>query len=156
MWEVSTSKFVAPSVSVNDRLVGPTSKYWTYWLYARDMGLVSLVACHRQMFDFVHYFYGWWGERNLVGTHGSVSRLAEDWDKSPVSQEQWLCSTLLMTTWKVAIHGLCKICMVECHTRTDRRIQTTCWSGFPYSVYIDSNHRVSRIWVTGCLVTVNM
>jgi hypothetical protein len=30
-------------------------------------------------------------------------------------------------------------------------MRVACWSDFPCRVYIDSNHRNSRIWVTACL-----
>jgi hypothetical protein len=37
----------------------------------------------------------------------------------PFSQEQWPCSTLLMTLWRVAICGLREIRMILDHTRTE-------------------------------------
>jgi hypothetical protein len=37
--------------------------------------------------------------------------------------------------------------MVRDHTRTEREMRMSCWSGFPCSVYIDSNRRDSQIWV---------
>jgi hypothetical protein len=39
-----------------------------------------------------------------VGNRGSVSRRAGDVVESSLSQEQWLCSTLLMTTRKVSMY----------------------------------------------------
>jgi hypothetical protein len=35
--------------------------------------------------------------------------------------------------------------MVVDHTRTEREKRVACWLGFPYRVYIDSNHHDSRI-----------
>jgi hypothetical protein len=94
-------------------------------------------------------------ERNLVQTHGSVSRCAVDCVGSPFSQEQWLCPLLLTTTWKVAMRWPHEIRMMWDHTWTERGMHVVCWSGFPYKVYIDSSHD-SRIWVTACLVAAIM
>jgi hypothetical protein len=55
------------------------------------------------------------------------------------------------TTWKVAMHWPREIRMVWDHTRTERGMHVVCWSGFPCQVYIDLNHRESRIWVTAYL-----
>jgi hypothetical protein len=46
---------------------------------------------------------------------------------------------------KVAICGPCEIRMVIDHTLTECGKRVACWSGFPCTVYIDSNHRDSRI-----------
>jgi hypothetical protein len=35
--------------------------------------------------------------------------------------------------------------MVGDHTQTELGMHVVCWSGFPYMVYIDLNHRDSRI-----------
>jgi hypothetical protein len=40
-----------------------------------------------------------------------------------------------------------EIRMVWDHTQTERGICVACWSDFPCKVYINSNHRDSRIWV---------
>jgi hypothetical protein len=119
------------------------SKYWTYRSHASDMGPVSLVASHQ----LIHWLAQ---ERNWVRTRGSVSRRAMNCVRSPFSWEQWPCSTLLMTTWKVAIRGPREVRMVDGHTRTERGKHVACWSGFPSRVYIDSNSHDSRIWVTSC------
>jgi hypothetical protein len=65
-------------------------------------------------------------ERNCMGTRGSVSRSTVDWDISPFSWEQWICSILSMIMRKVAIHGLHEIRMVECHTQIERRRHIAC------------------------------
>ncbi len=70
-------------------------------------------------------------ERNWVWTRGSISQRAGDYLGSPFSQEQWSCSTLLMTTRKVAICGPHEIRMVEGHMQTERGKRVACWSGFP-------------------------
>jgi hypothetical protein len=46
---------------------------------------------------------------------------------------------------KVAICGPCETRMVDGHTRTERGKRVACWPGFSCMVYIDSNHRDSRI-----------
>jgi hypothetical protein len=48
----------------------------------------------------------------------------------PFSQEQWPCSTLLMTLWRVAICGLREIRMILDHTRTEHGKLVVCWLGF--------------------------
>jgi hypothetical protein len=65
-------------------------------------------------------------------------------------REQWPCLTLLTTTWMVTIRWSRKIRMVWDHTQTEREMRVVCWLGFPYRVYINLNHRDSRIWVTTC------
>jgi hypothetical protein len=45
----------------------------------------------------------------------------------------------------VAICGPCETRMVDGHTRTERGKRVACWPGFSCMVYIDSNHRDSRI-----------
>jgi hypothetical protein len=69
------------------------------------MGLVSLVAgCRKRV--ALPPLLQWLGrERNWVRTHGSVNRRAVDYVRSPFSQEQWLCPSLLMTSQKVATYG---------------------------------------------------
>jgi hypothetical protein len=50
--------------------------------------------------------------------------------REPFSLEQWPCSTLLMTTQRVAICGPREIRMVLDHTRTERGKHVACWLGF--------------------------
>jgi hypothetical protein len=66
---------------------------------------------------------------------------------SPSSQGQWICTIPLMTSWKVAIYWPHEIRMIWYHTLIERGMRVACWSGFPCRVYIDSNHRDSRIWI---------
>jgi hypothetical protein len=47
--------------------LAPMSKYWMYRSHVSDMGLVSLVACGHQMFDFLHCFIGWLGRETGYG-----------------------------------------------------------------------------------------
>jgi hypothetical protein len=70
-------------------------------------------------------------ERNWVRTRISVNRRAVYWVVSSLSQEQWFCSTLLMTIRKVDIRGPREICMIEGHTWTEREKRVAYWSGFP-------------------------
>jgi hypothetical protein len=58
--------------------LAPASKYWTYRSHTGDMDPVSLVACRRHTFGFLHYFFGWEWERNWMETRRSVSRCAGD------------------------------------------------------------------------------
>jgi hypothetical protein len=94
-------------------------------------GSVSLVVCRQQMVALPPLLQWLARERNWVRTRGSVSRQAGDWVKSPFSQEQWLCPSLLTTSQKVAIRGLHEIRMIEDHTWTERGKHVVCWSGFP-------------------------
>jgi hypothetical protein len=41
MWKADTLRLQPPPVSVKDRWVGRTSKYWTYWLHIGVMGPVN-------------------------------------------------------------------------------------------------------------------
>jgi hypothetical protein len=111
--------------------LAPMSKYWTYRSHASDMGLVSLVTgCQQKLvFSPLPHWLLW--ERSWVRTHESDGRRAVDCVESPSSQEQWIYTNLLMTSWKVAMHWLCEIRMVWDHTRTERGKHVSCWSGFP-------------------------
>jgi hypothetical protein len=97
-------------------------------------------------------------ERNWVRTRGSVSRRVVDCVRCPFSQEQYFCPSLLTTLRMVAIPGPREIRMVEGHMRIERGKHVTCWSSFPYRVYINSNRRDSRLRVSlvcGSLHVVN-
>jgi hypothetical protein len=131
----------------------PTCKYWIYQSHARDMGPVSLVADCQQKLIFSPLLHWLLWERSYVWTRRPVSRHAVGWVGSPSSQYQWICSNLLMTTWRLTMHWPCDIRMVWDHMRTERGMRVAYWSGFPYRVYINSNRRDSQIWVTACLVT---
>jgi hypothetical protein len=72
-----------------------------------------------------------------MGTHRSVSQHAGDVVGSPLSQEQWICSTLLMTPRKVATYE--DICGLA------QEAYVSYVSGFSCRVYINSNHFDSRI-----------
>jgi hypothetical protein len=106
--------------------LAPMSKYWMYRSYAGDMGPVSLVVSRQQKVGFAP-------TASLVGLWEKLD--TDPWIGQPscygLCQEQWPCSTLLMTTWKVAIIGPCEIRMVKGYTRTEREKCMACWSGFP-------------------------
>jgi hypothetical protein len=80
-----------------------------------------------------------------MGTHRSVSRRARDVVGSSFFLGTVTLSNSVGDSQKVTIHGLCEIRMVEVHTWTKHRKRVACWLGFPCRVYIDSNHRDSRI-----------
>jgi hypothetical protein len=130
--------------------LAPVSKYWTYRSHASDMGLVSLVVYCRQIFDFLHCFIAWLGrEARYEPIDRSVGVL-------------WIVSEALFLRSSDSIQ-LRRWLMEGCHVRgppagSVRRAYMD-WLGkrtcrvdqvFPYTVYIDSNHRGSRIWVTAC------
>jgi hypothetical protein len=127
--------------------LAPTSNYWTYRSHVGDISPVSLVVSHQQKVGFALTASLVGSEEKLVTDPGSVSRHAVGYVESPFSQQQWPCSTLLMTTQKVAMHWPHKICMVWGRTWTKHRMRVACWSNFPYNVYIDSNNHDSQIWV---------
>jgi hypothetical protein len=106
------------------------SKYWTYRSHVVDMCPISLVVYHQQRVALVPLLQWLAWERNWLRTRGSVSRRAVNFVGSPFSQEQWLCPSLLTTSWKVAICGPREIRMVEGHTRTEHKKRVVCWSGF--------------------------
>jgi hypothetical protein len=99
--------------------LAPVSKYWTYRSHTGVMGPISLVVCRQQRVTLPPLLQWLDQERNWVWTHGSDGRCAVDCVASPFSQQQWLYSSLLMTAWRVAICGPCKICMVVDHMRTE-------------------------------------
>jgi hypothetical protein len=132
-------------VSVKDGGVGTCEQVLNVPIACWYMGPVSLVACYRQLCDFLHCFYGCEGERNWMGTHRSVSRCAEDVVGSSFFSGAVTLSNSVGDSRKVAIRGLREIHMVEGHMRTKHRKHVTCWSSFPCRVYIDSNHYDFRI-----------
>jgi hypothetical protein len=132
--------------------LAPASKYWMYRLHVGVYGPnkpSSQLSTDVWLSPMLHWLAR---ERNWVQTHGSVSRCAVDCVGVPFSQEQWLYPTLSVTrqgllyidhvryVWSRTICGL----SVECMWIVGRI--------FPCRVYIDSNHRDSRIWVTACLL----
>jgi hypothetical protein len=133
-----------------DRLP-PASKYWMYRSHAGDMDLVSLVDCPQQKLGFSPLLHWLLWERSWVWTHVLVSRHDVGWVGSPSSREKWIYSNLLTTMWKVAVRWPCEIRMVWDRTQTEHGMYVACWLDFPCRVYIDSNRRGSRIWVTACL-----
>jgi hypothetical protein len=133
----------------------PTSKYWKYWSHAGVIGPVNLVAAINMCLTFLHCFIDCY--RREIG-YGPVDRSAVMlWIGTGSLFLEGSCSTLLMTMQKVVIRRLREICMVESYTRTElREMCVACWSGFSYRVYIDSNHRDSRIWIIVYLVIASL
>jgi hypothetical protein len=131
--------------------LAPVSKYWTYRSHAGDMGPVSLVIGCQQELEFSPLLFGCCGREAgygpadrmtvvlwimsralLLGCSGSVQiywRL----------YERLLYVDRVRYVWSYTIHGL----SVKNVWRVGRV--------FPCKVYIDSNRRDSRIWVTACL-----
>jgi hypothetical protein len=111
--------------------LAPMSKYWTYRLHVGDMVSVSLVAYHRHKLglSLLLHWLAW--ERNLVRSRGSAGRRAGDCVRSPFSREQWDLSKSVGDSRKVAMRWPHEIRMIWDHTRTERGIRVTCWSGFP-------------------------
>jgi hypothetical protein len=124
--------------------LAPASKYWTYRLHASDMSLVSLVASCQQklVFSSLPYWLLW--ERSWVRTHGSDGYRAMDCVGSSSSRGQWICTNLLMNSWKVAIHIPHEIRMVDGHTQTKRGKRVACWLGFP----LQGVHRFESLWLS--------
>jgi hypothetical protein len=128
--------------------LAPVRKYWTYWSHADDIGPVSQVACCRQMFDFLHYFIGWL--RRETG-YGPMDRSAG---------VLWIVSGTLFLGSSDSVQ-LCRRLVKGCLVRglpagnvhptyVDWHGKYTCRIGrvFPCRVYIDSNRRDTRIWVS--------
>jgi hypothetical protein len=95
------------------------------------MSPVSLVAAVNRCLALPPLLQCLARERDWVQTRGSISRRAVDYVESPFSQEQLSFSTLLTTTWNVAICGPCEIHMVKGHMRTEHEKCVVCYSGFP-------------------------
>jgi hypothetical protein len=150
-WQAGTFKVVALPVLIKNRCVGPHEQVLNvpiaYRWYVPGKPSSQLLTEAWLLSQLLHWLF--W-ERSCVRTRGSLS-WAGGCVRSPSSQEQWICSNLLMTSWKVAICGPCEIHMVYDHMRTERGMRVTCWSDFLCRVYIDSNHRDYQIWVIAYL-----
>jgi hypothetical protein len=146
------SRIYAPPVSVKDRWAGP-----------REQVLNISIA------------YRWYGSgkpSSLPSTYVWLSplllwlRVREKLDGDPqISQPMcWGYSREFLFLGSSDSVQLCRWLVKGCYALTvwdtyGRGPYTdwawdACWSGFPCMVYIDSNHRDSRIWVTACLMTV--
>jgi hypothetical protein len=134
-----------------DRWVSPVSKYWMYRSHAGDVGPVILVPWRQHRVALPPLLQWLVQERNWVRTRRSVNRRAVDCVGSPFSQEQWLCPSLLMISWKVAIRRPREIHMIEGHKQTEREKRVVCRSGFP----LQGVHRFESPWLldmsTSCL-----
>jgi hypothetical protein len=125
----------------------PMIKYWTYRSYTGDMGLVrwcSWVTTWPKPLSLLQGYREGGGKRWPKTTAGSVClRLPR------LLLGVGACFVLMgtserlptWTTWDVGSSTLCES-SVESVWRVDQV--------FPCRVYIDSNHRESRIWVTAC------
>jgi hypothetical protein len=131
MWKVDTLKAVAPCLcQLRTDGLTPMSKYWTYRSHAGDLGVVSLVACHRQKLGLSLLLQWLASKRNWVRTCGSVSRRAGDCVGSPFSQELWDPSKSIGDSRKVVMCWPCEICMIWDHTQTECVMRVACWSDF--------------------------
>jgi hypothetical protein len=131
--------------------LAPMSKYWTYRSHAGDIGPVILVTCGWWMFGFLHCFIGWLGRETgyrPTDRPAGVLRIVSGALFLGSSDSVQLCRRLVkgchirgLSAW-----SLCRAYVDWCGKRT-------CHVGrvFPCRVYIDSNRRNSRIWVTACL-----
>jgi hypothetical protein len=124
------------------------SKYWTYQSYTGDIGMVNLVAYCWWMFDFLHCFIGWL--RRVTGygpadRSAGVLRIVSGALFLESSDSVQLCRRLV-EGWHIRgpPAGSVRWAYVDCGGKR------TCHVGrvFPCRVYIDSNRRDSRIWVT--------
>jgi hypothetical protein len=135
-------------VSVKDRWIGPREQVLneliTCWCYGPNKP-----SSHPSTKGWFcpHCFNGCIGRETGYGTMDQSVIILWIGLVALFSWEQWLCSTLLMTMWKVAICTPCEICMVEGHMWIEHGKCVACWSFSPCRVYIDSNHRDPRIWV---------
>jgi hypothetical protein len=138
-------------MSIKDRLVGPTSKYWTYRSHAGDMGPVSLVVGCQHELDFSPLLFDCC-EREAG--YGPMDRMAVVlWI---VSGALLLgCSGSVQIYWRLYERLLYVDRMRYVWSWTIHRLSVKSMGrvglAFPCMVYIDSNHRDSRIWVTAYL-----
>jgi hypothetical protein len=110
------------------------SKYWTYRSHVGDMGPVSLVACCQQMFSFRHCFIGW------------LRR--ETWYRPPDRLASVLCPTQLTTHERLVYVNHVRYIWFRARRGPSVEGMSCVGRVFPYKVYINSNCRDSRIWVT--------
>jgi hypothetical protein len=131
--------------------LAPASKYWMYRSYVgvyRPNKPSSRLSIDVWLSLLLHWL-AW--ERNRVRTRGSVSQRAVDYVGSPFSWEQWLCPT--MSTTHEGLVYVDHVRYVWSWTICGLSVESVWHVGLvsPCRVYIDSNHRDSRIWVTACL-----
>jgi hypothetical protein len=138
-WKAGTFKVVALPVSVKDRSVGPREQVLNvpiaYRWYEPDKPS-SLLLIDVLTFSTASLV----GSGEKLGTGPRIGQSAccgLCWE--PFFSRAVTLSNSVNDSWKVATYW--------------DRPQKTCRVGqiFPYRVYIDSNHRDSRIWVTACL-----
>jgi hypothetical protein len=119
----------------------PVSKYWTY----RSHDDVYGPGKASSWLPTYAWLCPWLArKRNWIWTHRSINRRAMDCVRSPFSREQWRCSNLLMTTWKVATYGDCPHEAYTGHT----------WTGMG-SVRVVLI-RFSPVWCTSIRITVTL
>jgi hypothetical protein len=128
----------------------PMSKYWTYRSHAGDMGPVNLVASCWWMFGFLHYFINWLGRETgygpmdqSAGVLGIVSGALFLGSSDSVQLCRWLVEGCHVQGPPTGSVHRAYVDWYGKHTCHVDRV-------FPCRVYIDSNHRDSRIWVTAC------
>jgi hypothetical protein len=133
-----------------DFQLAPVSKYWKYWSHAGDMGLVSLVACSSTDVWLKHTAW--------------MTMLGEKLRRVPqTAQPGWEVKSGALFLRSSESAQLCWVSVKGCHVQrplagsicvayVDWRGKRTCRVDqvFLCRVYIDSNHRDSRIWVTAC------
>jgi hypothetical protein len=124
--------------------LAPASMYWTYGSHAGDMCPVnrcSLLPTDAWLFptasmDVVRKKLvtdPWIGmEALFLRSSGFVQIYWWLWERLPHAG----------TTRRKRMSGVRELAQIT---------YVSCVSGFPSTVYIDSNHRNSRIWVTACL-----
>jgi hypothetical protein len=131
--------------------LAPMSKYWTYRSHAGDIGPVNLVACCWWVFGFLYCFISWLARET---GYGPVDRSADV--MGIVSGALFLSSSDSVQLYRRLMEG----CHVQGPLAGSVRWAYVDWCGkrtcrvgrvFPCRVYIDSNRRDSRIWVTACL-----
>jgi hypothetical protein len=109
----------------------PVSKYWTYRSHAGDMGLVSLVTCHRQKPGLSLLLHWLVSKRNWVRTRWSVSRHAVDCVGSLFLKSSGIHPNLSVTRERLPRTGTAyrkhtsDVCGLVCEA------YVPCWSGFP-------------------------
>jgi hypothetical protein len=104
------------------------------------MGPVSLIVSCPQELTFLHCSLAVVGEKlgmdPRIGWPSCCGLCREPFFSGVVDLFKSVDSTIC---------GPREIRMVMDHTRTERGKRVACWLGFPYRVYIDLNHRDSRI-----------
>jgi hypothetical protein len=131
--------------------LAPVSKYWTYRSHAGDMGPVSLIVGCQQELDFSPLLFGCCGREAGYGLTDRTTVIL--WIVSGALLLR--CSGSVQICWQLyeRLLYMDHVRYVWSWTIRGLSVESVWRVGWVFTcrVYIDLNHRDSRIWVTACL-----